>query len=129
MRYNKAGGIKTQQHSELTMGDQDKNPEQRDAADMPNPKKEIHIRIDLGKRFCIFVVVLAALVAGVFVVARFIPRGFLFFGGTMRGLFDVRLVFQIVSRDVFGNIGLTEFRPVHFVLIAVRHVGLLVPAD
>ena len=56
------------------MSDQDRNSEQRDAAVLPNRKKENHIRIDLGKRFCLFVVVLAALVAGVFVTARFIPR-------------------------------------------------------
>ena len=56
------------------MNDQDRNSEQRDAAVLPNPKKEIHIKIDLGKRFCIFAVALAALVAGVFVAARFVPR-------------------------------------------------------
>jgi len=56
------------------MSDQDKNSEQHDAAVLPNQKKEIHIKIDIGKRFCIFVVVLAALVAGVFVASRFIPR-------------------------------------------------------
>jgi len=57
------------------MSDQDRNSEQRDAAVLPNQKKEIHIKIDLGKRFCIFVVVLAALIAGVFLSARFLPRG------------------------------------------------------
>ena len=57
------------------MSDQDRNSEQRDAAVLPNQKKEIHIKIDLGKRFCIFVVVLAVLIAGVFLSARFLPRG------------------------------------------------------
>ncbi len=57
------------------MGDQNKNSEQHDAAVLPDQKKEKHIKIDLGKRFCLFVVVLAVLIAGVFVTARFIPRG------------------------------------------------------
>ena len=56
------------------MSEQAGNVEQCDAAVLPNPKKEIHIRIDFGKRFCIIVVILAALVAGVFVAARFLPR-------------------------------------------------------
>ena len=56
------------------MTEQDKTLENRTARP-PERKKEIHIKIDLGKRFCIFVVVLAALIAGVFVTARFVPRG------------------------------------------------------
>ena len=63
-----------QQHSELTMSDQDRDSEQHDVAALPNREKEKHLRIDLGKRFCIFAVVLAALLAGVFVAARFVPR-------------------------------------------------------
>ena len=47
------------------MSDQDRNSEQHDAAVLPERKKEIHIKIELGKRFCIFVAVLAALIAGV----------------------------------------------------------------
>ena len=57
------------------MSDQNKNSEQHNAAVLPNQKKDKHIKIDIGKRFCIFVFVLAALVAGVFVAARFGPRG------------------------------------------------------
>ena len=56
------------------MSDQDKNFEQHDAAGPPERKREIHVKIDLGKRFCIFVAVLVVLVAGVFVTARFVPR-------------------------------------------------------
>ena len=57
------------------MSDQDRNSEQRDAAVLPDRKKEIHIKIDLGKRFCIFAAALAALIAGMFVAARFVPCG------------------------------------------------------
>jgi hypothetical protein len=63
-----------QQHSELIMSDQDRDSEQHDAAVLPNREKDNHIRIDLGKRFCLFGVVLAALLAGVSVAARFVPR-------------------------------------------------------
>ena len=56
------------------MTEQDQSLE-NGTASPPERKKEIHIKIDLGKRFCIFVVVLAALIAGVFVAARFVPRG------------------------------------------------------
>ena len=56
------------------MTEQDKTVE-NGTASPPERKKEIHIKIDLGKRFCIFVVALAALVEGVFVTARFVPRG------------------------------------------------------
>lgn len=56
------------------MTEQDQSLE-NGSASPPERKKEIHIKIDLGKRFCIFVVVLAALIAGVFVTARFVPRG------------------------------------------------------
>lgn len=57
------------------MSDQDTKNEQNGAGGPLERKKEIHVRIDLGKRFCIFVVVLVVLSAGVFVMARFIPRG------------------------------------------------------
>ena len=57
------------------MTEQDAKTEQNGTAAPPTRKKEIHVKIDLGKRFCIFVLVLAALVAGVFVTARFVPRG------------------------------------------------------
>ena len=57
-----------------TMTEQDTKNEQNGAGGPPERKKEIHVKIDLGKRFCIFVVVLAVLVAGVFVSARFLPR-------------------------------------------------------
>ena len=56
------------------MTEQDQSLE-NGTAGPPERKKEIHIKIDLGKRFCIFVVALAALIAGVFVAARFVPRG------------------------------------------------------
>ena len=56
------------------MTEQDQSLE-NGTADPPERKKEIHIKIDLGKRFCIFVVALAVLIAGVFVAARFVPRG------------------------------------------------------
>ena len=56
------------------MTEQDQQLENGNASP-PERKKEIHIKIDLGKRFCIFVVVLAALIAGVFLSARFLPRG------------------------------------------------------
>ena len=56
------------------MTEQDTTIESCDAGGPPERKKEIHIKIDLGNQFCIFVVVLAVLVAGVFVVARFVPR-------------------------------------------------------
>ena len=54
---------------------QDTKNEQNGAGGTPERKKEIHIKIDLGKRFCIFVVMLAVLVASVFITARFVPRG------------------------------------------------------
>ena len=57
------------------MSDQDTKNEQNGAGGAPERKKEIHVKIDLGKRFCIFMVALAVLVAGVFVSARFLPRG------------------------------------------------------
>ena len=57
------------------MSEQDMKFEQNGAGGPPERNKEIHVKIDLGKRFCIFVVVLAVLVAGVFVMARFVPRG------------------------------------------------------
>ena len=56
------------------MSDQDKNSEQKEVASPPERKREIHVKIDLGKRFCIFAVVLALLIAGVFAAARFVPR-------------------------------------------------------
>ena len=56
------------------MSEENTENEQRDAGDPPERGREIRIKIDLGKRFCIFVAVLAALVAGVFVTARFVPR-------------------------------------------------------
>ena len=56
------------------MSDQDRNSEQRDAAGPSEREKESRIRIGLGKRFCLFVVVLAALVAGVFLAARYVTR-------------------------------------------------------
>lgn len=45
------------------------------AGESPERKTGIHVRIGLGKLFCIFVFVLAVLVAGVFLAARFVPRG------------------------------------------------------
>ena len=57
------------------MAQQDRKTEQHGAGRAPERKKEIHIKIDLGKRFCIFVTVLAVMSAGVFVAARFVPRG------------------------------------------------------
>ena len=56
------------------MTEQDQSLE-NGTASPPERKKEIHIKIDIGKRFCIFVVALAALIAGVFVAVRFVPRG------------------------------------------------------
>ena len=57
------------------MSDQDSETEQNGADGQLMRKNELRIRIDLGKRFCIFAVALVALVAGVFVAARFVPRG------------------------------------------------------
>ena len=57
------------------MSEQDGNVEQRDAAGPPKRKNGIRIRIEIGKRFCIFVIALAVLIAGVFAAARFVPRG------------------------------------------------------
>ena len=57
------------------MNKRNRTTEQLDA-DIPSKEKTgMHVRIELGKRFCIFVVALAVLVAGVFVSARFLPRG------------------------------------------------------
>ena len=56
------------------MNQQNTKTEQHGAGGQLEREKEIHVRIELGKRFCIFVVVLAVLIAGVFVVARFVPR-------------------------------------------------------
>ena len=56
------------------MAQQDTKTEQHGAGGPPERKKGIRVRIDLGKRFCIFAAVLAILVAGVFVTARFVPR-------------------------------------------------------
>ena len=57
------------------MAQQDTKTEQNGTGGPPERKKEIHIKIELGKRFSIFMVALAVLVAGVFVAARFVPRG------------------------------------------------------
>ena len=57
------------------MNERNRTTEQLDADTPSKEKTGIHVRIELGKRFCIFVVVLAVLVAGVFVSARFLPRG------------------------------------------------------
>ncbi len=57
------------------MNERNRNTEQLDADTPSKEKTGIHVRIGLGKRFCIFIVVLAVLVAGVFVMARFVPRG------------------------------------------------------
>jgi len=56
------------------MTEQDTKNERNGAGDSPERKTEIRVRIGLGKRFCIFAAVLAALVAGVFLFARFVPR-------------------------------------------------------
>ena len=58
-----------------TMTEQDVKVEQNGAGESPERQKGIHVRIGLGKRFCIFAAVLAALVAGVFLAARFVPCG------------------------------------------------------
>ena len=57
------------------MNEQDTKNGLCETVGLPDRKKEIHIKVDLGKRFCIFAIVLAVLVTGVFVTARFVPRG------------------------------------------------------
>lgn len=56
------------------MNERNRNTEQLDADTPSKEKTGIRVRIELGKRFCIFVVALVILVAGVFLAARFVPR-------------------------------------------------------
>ena len=55
------------------MNERNRNAEQLDADTPSKEKTGIRVRIGLGKQFCIFMVALAVLVAGVFLAARFVP--------------------------------------------------------